>query len=175
MAQWIVLLRGINVGGRNKLKMAELREALGVKGFTDVKTYIQSGNIVMSSDLSGDAITSAVADLLKSDFDIDAQVFSLGRDELDRMVGDCPFEGDLSRILLYFCIEKLVDFDPNRLVGLSKENEELLITEDVIYLHAPDGISVSKVAEKIDSLTPVGLTARNLRTAHKLLDLASAS
>jgi len=173
MERWIVLLRGVNVGGHNKLKMADFRAALEGSGYLDVATYIQSGNAVLRSDRTKSEIVAEVSTLLKSRFEIDVPVLVLSAVELREAVAENPFEGDLSRIILWFSFEDLADFDSSDLNDLKAATEEAAYTEKVIYLHAPEGIARSKFAEKIDRLVPVQLTARNLRSARKILELAS--
>jgi len=146
---------------------------LVAQGYSDVQTYIQSGNAVLSSDATAETVTSEIAQLLKSEFDLDVPILVLTHDALSRAVEGNPFEGDLSRIMLWFCFEPIADFDPSALDALRAKDEEASFATDLIYLHAPSGIARSKFAEKIDRLTPVQLTARNLRTAQKLLELAN--
>lgn len=74
MTRWVVLLRGINVGVANKVPMARLRAALEAEGFEDVVTYIQSGNILLTSDASADEVAGRVRTLLAMDFAADVPV-----------------------------------------------------------------------------------------------------
>lgn len=172
MGVWIVLLRGVNVGGHNKLKMADFRESLTVHGFSSVHTYIQSGNIILRSDKTAKQVTEEIGQLLKTQFQIDVPILLLTRDALSRAIEANPFNGDFSRILLWFCFEPLTGFNKDPLDALRAGDEETFYSSHLIYLHAPSGIARSKLAEKIDRLTPVQLTARNLRTTVKLLELA---
>lgn len=175
MLRSIILLRGVNVGGHNKLLMAEFRDALIAAGFAGVRTYIQSGNVVMCSPLSPGQISVGVMQVLASSFDINVPVFTLPASKLARFVDGNPFAGEASRILLYFCFDPLEGFDPSTLEDFARADEQLLITPDVIYLNAPSGIGRSKLAAKIDHLVPVQLTARNLRTTKKLVEMATVT
>jgi uncharacterized protein (DUF1697 family) len=77
MTRYLVLLRGINVGGKNKVPMAELRRLLEDLGFTDVATYIASGNVVLRSDRSAAEIKSAVEEALPRAFRLDTKLISV--------------------------------------------------------------------------------------------------
>lgn len=85
-----VLLRAINVGGRNKVPMTELRECLSGLGLGDVSTYIQSGNVVCRSSLAPTELAPAVEDALEKRFGFPVPVVVRSRDEMSRVIGDAP-------------------------------------------------------------------------------------
>jgi uncharacterized protein (DUF1697 family) len=92
MATWICLLRAINLGARNKVPMPALREALAEQGFTDVRTHVQSGNVVLSSrHRSVDAVASAVRTLVAERFDVDQPVVVRTPPQLHAVVAGNPF------------------------------------------------------------------------------------
>ncbi len=165
----------MNVGGHNKLLMAELRRALAEAGFSDVRTYIQSGNVVLRSPLSPEQISVEIERVLASTFDIVVPVFTLSAERLSQIVEANPFSGDASRVMLYFCFDQLDNFDARSLREIARADEQLSVTPEAIYLNAPSGVGRSKLAAKIDQLTPVQITARNLRTAQKLLEMATVT
>ena len=93
MTRYLVLLRGINVGGRNKVPMAELRELLESHGHTKVSTYIASGNVILSSDRSAAAIKRELEDALPDAFKLDSELIAvlvLTRAQLRAVVRDRP-------------------------------------------------------------------------------------
>jgi len=93
LTRYLVLLRGINVGGRNKLPMAALRELLESHGHTMVSTYIASGNVILSSDRSAAAIKHELEDALPRAFKLDSELIAvlvLTRAQLRAMVRDRP-------------------------------------------------------------------------------------
>ncbi len=175
MARWVVLLRGVNVGGHNVVEMTELRAALSDTGFESVKTYIQSGNIVLTSARSRDEIAGAVKACLRNRFGANVPVFVLCAQQLATLVEALPFEGDPSRVLLYFCMTPLESCEDAVMREHLRPDEELLVTRDVIFLHAPAGVSTSKLAARIERHVPVSLTARNLRTVRRLVDMVSVA
>lgn len=93
MTTYLALLRGINVGGKNKVRMADLRTCLEDLDFTDVKTYIQSGNVILDSELDPRAVSESIEDALPVKFDLDSEiikVLTLSRDEYRGIVADAP-------------------------------------------------------------------------------------
>src|SRR6516162_3599372 len=96
MATHVALLRGINLGGRNKVAMADLRAVVGELGHTDVSTYIQSGNVLFVAAPGADTSTMALAmtEAIAAKLGVTAPVVVLSRDELARVVHANPFPGE---------------------------------------------------------------------------------
>ncbi len=93
--EWVCLLRAINLGARNKVGMPQLRKALVADGFEDVRTYLQSGNIVLSSDhRSADKVATAVRTLVKAEFGIDTPTLVRTPKQFRDMIAWCPFPDD---------------------------------------------------------------------------------
>lgn len=93
MNTYVVLLRGINVGGKNKVSMAELKHYLEELGFSDVSTYIASGNVIVRSEKSADEIKSQIEQMLPKAFKLDSElikVLVLSRDQLQAVVDERP-------------------------------------------------------------------------------------
>ena len=93
MSDYAILLRGINVGGRNKIRMAELRSCLTGHGFTDVTTYIQSGNVILRSPLDAAALAAEIQTLLPRSFELDStlvKVLALNRSAYQQVVDGAP-------------------------------------------------------------------------------------
>ena len=87
----VILLRGINVGGHKRMKMAELRELLQEAGFTDVRTLLQSGNVVAGSELGEQAATAAVEEAIRDRLGFDVEVVVRTGAELEAIVAADPF------------------------------------------------------------------------------------
>lgn len=93
MPSYVVLLRGINVGGKNRLPMADLTRALLDAGFADVQTYIQSGNVVLRSNLRPNAAGQTIERLLAERFTLDSPLIKslvLTREQIEAVVDDRP-------------------------------------------------------------------------------------
>ncbi len=166
----IVLLRGINVGGHNKLPMVELKDTLTELGATDVQTYIQSGNAV----IQGDIAAVAISDAIEKAKGFRPQVMVLPLQAFVHIVNACPFPTDNGKALHVWFLSETPDFDTVKADALAIPSESYLVTDRAVYLHAPDGIGRSKLAAKIENLAGVPATARNWNTVCKLLALANA-
>ena len=171
MNSYIILLRGINVGGKNILSMKNLRELLSNNGFTNVKTYIQSGNIFAQAS---SATAKKVSSLIQSEFGFTPDTMILDEKEFLNSAKHNPFAASDGKLVhLYFCSDTP---SPNkdRLTSLKTATEEYLIRDKVFYLHAPDGIGRSKLVSNLESCLDTRATGRNLNTIRKLQELAQA-
>jgi uncharacterized protein (DUF1697 family) len=93
MKRYAILLRGINVGGKNKVSMAELKKCLEELGFSDVSTYIASGNVILKSDKGADKIQAQIEEALPKRFKLDAEiikVLALTQDQLQAVIDTRP-------------------------------------------------------------------------------------
>lgn len=170
MKTWIALIRGINVGGKNKVSMKELVSQMTERGFANVKTYIQSGNVIC------DYATDPAPDLSKiieKGFDFRPAVFTLSGSDLAKAAKNNPYESEEGKTVhFFFCDRKPENVDFELLDSLKTEDENYQLIDKVFYLYAPDGIGRSKLAEKMGKAFPgVTMTARNLNTVNKLLDM----
>lgn len=173
MKTWIILLRGINVGGNNKLPMADLRESLSHAGLTQITTYIQSGNVVAKVDPAMDktGIEHAVRQCISADFGYDISVMAISPDHLRRAMADNPWGQDYASpnfMFLYF-LQSVPDApDMETLERLKTDTEKLALKGTVFYVYAGDGAGRSKMFAKIERCLGVAATARNWRTLQKL-------
>lgn len=176
MARQIVLLRGINLAGRNRVKMPELRDALAEAGFGDVRTYVQSGNIVLTSDTSAKRTASTCEELISERFGLDIGVVVRTRAELAAIVERNPLGKDAVEPRRYQVTFLDAKPDPEvvkRLAELAVPPERLVHIGRELYAWHPDGIGRSKLAAKLSGPgLGVVATARNWSTVTKLLELA---
>ena len=173
---WIVLLRGVNVGGRHRLPMAALRELLAEVGFENVRTYIQSGNIVLDSpDGDRDSVARSVRDVIEERFGFAPHTFVLDVDAFDAAIAANPFpegEQDPKAVHFFFLAEPDPAADLDGLRELATQGEEFVLTERVLYLHTPNGFGRSKLAERLHRFIGVETTARNHRSVQAIRALA---
>lgn len=166
------LLRGINVGGRNRLPMEELVAVLKSLGATDVKTYIQSGNVVLKlQEGRSDEFSRDVSAEIKKHYGFEPLAFFLRRGEFIRAIENNPFpqaESKPARVHLFFLQSRPQDPDFDRLNHLKSPGEQFLLCEKVLYLYAPDGIGRSRLAGSVEKALGIQATARNWRTVCKL-------
>ena len=174
----VAFIRGINVGGRAAVSMAELRDALTARGFGNVRTYIQSGNVVFEAPSGASSSQKALAaeaaeiasaiDALRG-FSPAVMVFDVSA--VARHFNASPFgSADPSQAFLVFVdgdIGGLGDLD-----ALATNGEEWKAIDGVVHLHCPNGIGRSKLGAKLAGSRRVPTTARNLRTVAKVLELA---
>jgi uncharacterized protein (DUF1697 family) len=172
----IVLLRGINLGPRNRIAMAALRESLSDAGFEDVGTYVQSGNVVLSSPLEPDKLTAKVRRLISDEFSLDIAVVVRTRDELAEVVQRNPLRDvadNPKRYQVSFLSEALAPEQVEKLSGLAAGPERLVASGRELYAWHPDGVARSKLWNALaGSGLGVTATARNWTTVMKLLEMA---
>jgi len=175
MKTWIALFRGINVGGRNVVPMKTLVGLLEEIGCTRIKTYIQSGNVVLQSPENSAAILlERIRDSIESHLSFRPTVMLLTASQLDTAKEDNPFpEGtrDPATLHFFFLSELPTGYDESVLRAMSGPNERFQLRGKVFYLFAPDGIGRSKLAANIEKKLGVVTTARNFRTVDKLWQL----
>lgn len=165
MNTYIVLLRGINVGGNNLLPMKELKTALGTSDFENVKTYIQSGNIILDNTKNPEMDISS---LISLQFGFQPKVLTLSKDKFYSAVSNNPYQEYKGKFVhFYFCKETpKMNFEKLKAVASDTENYKLV--ENVFYIHAPDGIARSKLIANVEKCLGVTATGRNLNTVNKL-------
>lgn len=172
MTRRILMLRGVNVGGV-KLPMAGFRDMLAGLGLAGVQTYIQSGNAVFDDPGLPD-LTQTISAGLRRSFGIDPAVFLYDQPTLAAIAAGCPYaaEGaaDGAKVHVFFLAQPC---------GLTADHfaewqtvERLSITDAALYLHAPEGVGRSKLAEMLGRRIKVPMTARNWNTVQALLALA---
>ena len=176
MLRQVVLLRGINLGSRNRIAMPALRKALTEAGFEDVQTYLQSGNVVLSSGAAPATVTRKCKALIAERFGLDIDVVVRTRDELADVVRRNPL-GDVAkdpkRYQVSFLSAKPGRKVVRRLEELAVGDERLVADGRELYAWHPAGVARSKLwAALAGRGLGVTATARNWTTVTKLLDLA---
>lgn len=172
----VAFLRGINVGGRNRLPMKGLEAALRDLGAREVRTYLQSGNVVFEGpDLDPATLAERLADAVMADHGFRPRTLVLEAAGLERVVHANPYPqatAEPKSLHLFFPLEPPAEPDLTHLEGVRQPTERYALTGGVLYLHAPEGIGRSKLAGRVDQALGVETTARNWRTASKVLRLA---
>ena len=176
----IALLRGINVGGKNKLPMKDLAAMFREAGCDDVRTYIQSGNVVFRADPAlAEDIPSLISASISRRFGYRVPVVTRTARELQEIVQANPFAeagAEASRLLVFFLADlpdraHVEALDPNRSPG-----DEFAVMGREIFLHCPNGVARSKLTNSyFDSRLSTTSTGRNWRTVRKLLDMVDAA
>jgi uncharacterized protein (DUF1697 family) len=174
MATWVALLRGVG-GGIRPLPMRELRVALEGIGLKDVRTYIQSGNVVFSSARSAARLAQEIERCIENNFGFHSRTFVLSVPELQRAAKGNPFpqaDEKPQALHLFFLAKPARAAQLDAMNEIKAKSEQFVLTNKVFYFYTPDGFGISKLAAKAGRLLGVDMTARNWRTVGKLLELA---
>ena len=173
MKTWIALLRGINVGGHHIVPMKDLIRLMEQEGFSNVKTYIQSGNVVCDYP-SRPGIE--ISKIIENNFGFKPWVMILSAEELYTAANNNPYQVTEGKTVHFFFFDSdPLEPDLELLNSLKAESEKFHLEDRVFYLYAPDGIGRSKLVEKVGkAFKGVTMTARNLNTVGKLLEMSVA-
>jgi uncharacterized protein (DUF1697 family) len=186
MASHVALLRGINVGGRNKVPMAELREVVTSLGHNGVTTYIQSGNVLFTTPGNDTGqLASALEAAITETFGLTCSVVVLSRDELGHILDRNPHLEEPNPKLVHVVFlnaelpADLLDRIKAAESAASAKGSRDTITAigAALFLHTPDGYGTSELSQALFRIigTPtrngIAATARNWATATKLLSL----
>jgi uncharacterized protein (DUF1697 family) len=176
MPRQIAFLRGINLASKRRVAMGELRELLEGAGYDDVRTHLQSGNVVLSSSLSPRRLETALERQLKKRFGFEVRVLVRTRAELEKVVERDPL-GDVatngSRYLVSFLSKRLPAKIARGLESADIAPERVIVSGREIYGWHPTGLQRSKLTKLLaDERLGVTVTTRNWNTVRKLLELA---
>ena len=177
MTTFIVLLRGVNVGGNNKVPMAELRAACEKAGFAKARTYVNSGNLVMEGKGTAASVEATVEGILAKRFKVDVPVVARTAVQWSAYAKGHPFPKDA---LPQFVQLGLTKSPP--LAGCAKaiteraaDGEQVKVIGDAVWIHFAQGVGKSKVSPAfLDKAAGSPLTMRNWNTVQELGKLAQA-
>ena len=187
MTRFVLLLRGVNVGGHNKVPMADLREALGADGLESVRTYIQSGNIVVDSPTDEVEIVAArVRSVIARTFGLDIPVVAVTAEGLRDLADANPFSAEPDPRRVHAIVlphpptaEALVVIAARQEAAAAAKggSDSVRVIGRVAYLHTPNGFGTSELARTLTAGRSNPLadgTARNWATVSALLALCEA-
>ena len=170
----VVLLRGINVSGHNKVPMAELRTALDTDGFENVATYIQSGNVAIDTAQDPHDVTARVEELLAEHFDVHVPVVSIQQVDVAGVLDAAPFDpdGNPAYQLIYFPGDP-VDIDGVDAMDRTKYGNDIIsAATNAVYVAYDGGQSSSKLTlNALEKAAGTSLTGRNVRSVATLIAL----
>jgi len=179
----VALLRGINVGGHNKIAMADLRAVVTSLGHADVATYIQSGNVVFTAGAADSALIAAgLEEAIAQALDVRPRVVVVTREELAQMARDNPYSAEANPKSVHVVFlgadpaAEMVDYvaDAQRQAALKGGRDTAQFSGRALFLHTPDGYGRSELAALLaraagpTSARGAG-TARNWATVTRLL------
>jgi uncharacterized protein (DUF1697 family) len=177
---YIAMLRGVNVSGKNMIKMPLLAKAMEQMGLQNVRSYIQSGNLVFRAPLDQAAdLGEQIRALIKKDFGFDVPVLVIDADTLILVRDENPFlnreETDLTKLHVTFLAsvpdeDRLAMLDPEKFLP-----DIFTVNGSTIYIYCPGGYGNTKLTNNLfESKFKVVATTRNWNTVNKLVELAGS-
>jgi uncharacterized protein (DUF1697 family) len=174
MPVYVALLRGINLGGHKKIKMEELRASLAAMGFDEVKTYIQSGNVVFkAAKISDKALSKKIEATILSKFGHSVSVIIRTADEIQKVIANNPFlkdpNVDQTKLHVMFLPDAPAQPALKQLETLVLKPDQFRSLGKELYFYLPNGVAESAVMKKpIDRVLAIPTTMRNWRTVNTI-------
>lgn len=177
MIKYVAFLRGINVGGKNKIKMETLREMCAALGFSDIKTYINSGNVVFKATKINDKkLAAEIEAAIENEFNLKIKTIVRTIDELKEIVENNPFVGEFENdkdVHVFFLDEEMPKDKSDLLLSNNTENERYAVQNREIFCHLRVSVLDSLMGKDyIGKKLKIPATARNWRTVNKILEMA---
>ena len=173
MPRYVAFLRGINLGPTNKISMPELRELAEGLGYTEVASYINSGNLIFSSPKKAATLEREISAAIQERFGTDTDVAVRTPAQLRKILADNPYpEGSPSQVTVAFLTKAAPPEAKDKVAAIATNAEPFTFAGSEIYVYYSNGIGKSKLAEKFSSVIGVSATVRNVRTVAKVLELA---
>jgi len=168
MTGYVALLRAVNVGGTGRLTMKALSELCVELGFRNVRTYIQSGNVIFESNLPETAIRKSFEEALMGKLGLKTEVILRTAEELEAVLNENPFPRvEAFKVGVFFQSNPM---DDGHFFDNPSGTEEIRMGRREVYIHFPMGMGLSKLR-----LPTRGGTMRNMNTVSKLADMAGKS
>ncbi|KAF0203130.1 MAG: hypothetical protein FD170_1402 [Bacteroidetes bacterium] len=174
MQTWIVLLRGINVSGKNLIKMSALTQALSDSGLNNIRTYIQSGNIIFESEETNpDVISGMVSNIIKARFEYDVPAIAILQKELLQISKSNPFfsisDFDPAFMYITFLHRQPENEKIEAIEKLSFLPDIFSIQKNAVYVYCPNGYGKTKINNSFfERKLGVMATTRNIASVEKL-------
>lgn len=176
MQKYIALFRAINVLGKNLLLMKDLVQILEKLGAKDVKTYIQSGNVLLShKETDTKKLSNKISSEIKKSNGFEPKVLLLNYEDVKKAYKQNPFpqgEEEPKTVHAFFLSSKPESPNLEKMDEIKTKTEQYKLIDKVYYLYTPDGVGRSKLGARAEKLLGVPATARNWRTVKKILELA---
>jgi uncharacterized protein (DUF1697 family) len=179
MTTYISILRGINVSGQKLIKMDDLRKLCEKLGFSDVTTYVQSGNVFFKGDdFELSDLEQKISQQIQKDFGFEVPVIVLTIDKLGQTIDNNPFLNDPnkehSHLHVTFLSSQPDSYEKETIESKKQNKEEISFSENVIYLYCPNGYGRTKLNNNfLESKLKVVATTRNWKTTNELFKIAN--
>jgi len=176
MQRYIAILRGINVGGKHKISMTELKKVLEKTGIEHIQTYIQSGNVIFSSDESDPAVlTEQISSVIKDHWGFEVPVIILSKREIDEIILTNPFADIYDPACLHITFLSAVPQSERikSILELKDSPNDISIINRAVYLYCPNGYSKTRITNSfLERKLNLIATTRNLKTSLVLQQMA---
>lgn len=176
MQTYIALLRGINVGGKKTIKMADLKKYFIDEDFEQVQTYIQSGNIVFKATNGNCSVfAKAIKEKILRVYGFDIPKVVLEVKSIEYILNDCPFPEEIKKQSYFTILHNKPEAAKIKEVNaLDLKGEQYQVTPHCVYLYAPNGYGRAKGNNNFfEKKLKVRATTRNYKTVKKLIEMAS--
>jgi uncharacterized protein (DUF1697 family) len=176
MTTFIVLLRGVNVGGNNRVPMADLRAASEKAGFTNARTYVNSGNLIIDGKGTATSVEKAIEALLAKDFKVEVPVVVRTSAQWPTYVKGNPFPtAEAKFVQLGLSKSPPLPGCAKAIEERAADGEKVKVVGDAVWIHFAQGVGRSKLTPAfLDKAAGSPLTLRNWNTVQELARLAEA-
>ncbi len=176
--KYVVLLRGINVGGKNKVPMAALRECLEERGFSNVSTYIASGNVILESDKKEGEVKAHIEEALPKCFKLDSEIIKvlvLSQDQIKKVIDNKPkgfgerpdkYHSDVIFLMDVDVVEAMMVFSPKEGVDTIWQGEAVVYSQRLSAMRTK-----SRLNRIVGTPAYKNMTIRTYDTVTKLMEL----
>lgn len=182
--KYVAFFRGINVGGKNKVKMADLKQLFHDCGFRDVKTYIQSGNVIFKTDQDKSLLPDVISHAFEKRFSFPSHVILRSGDEMSAIMSALPFSKEeieqaeakareVEHVYIFMANDSINPAAAEALCSAYDGEDKLSVGKRELYLLCYHSIRDSKLATSLSKLG-VSLTSRNQKTMLKICELLDA-
>jgi uncharacterized protein (DUF1697 family) len=178
MTTYISILRGINVSGQKLIKMDALKKSFENMGFQNVKTYVQSGNIIFTcNQFEINELEQKISRQIEKDFGFEVRVIVLTIDKLKQVIDNNLFlkdtDKDQSFLHVTFLSSKPVQYDYKTVENKKQSGEEIFLSDTAVYLYCPNGYGKTKLNNNfLETKLKVVATTRNWKTTNELFKIA---
>jgi uncharacterized protein (DUF1697 family) len=182
MTTYISMLRGINVGANKRIKMGELRNLYRSLNFKDVKTFIQSGNVIFNSQyMNSSDLMDKIETKIKENLGFDVKILIMTKNQLKQVIDENPFKKeDIKHLYVTFLSDApsenfINEIKLNNGFKIKNKSDKFFISQKVIYIFLPDGYGKTKLNNNyFEKNLNVSATTRNWKTVNKLFDIAKS-
>ena len=171
----IALLRGINVGKHNRLRMADFKVALTTIGLQNVVTYIQSGNLIFASNKDNSVLEQEITTCITKEFGFEVPVIVKSKTDVERIINDNPYHKEDDSKLHFTFLKSIPNKTDLKTINYTAFSpDEFKISTNVIYLCLENKYHKTKLSNAyFEKQLQIQTTTRNWKTTHKLLELCN--